>query len=609
MSYRLKASIGCAFIFVVNFIVYFSTLAPAVGFIDSGELAVVCQTLGIAHPTGYPLYTLLGRLFCLLPFGDIIFRVSLMSLLYTCLVNVLLFLIILKTINDFPEVGRKGKVSSFWAALVVALIFSFTPTLWSQATSNEVYSLNVLFYGIIILLTLVWRDVKEKSAGDRILYLLTFVFALSFGNHMSAVLLLPALLFVLISTCGKRIFDPGRLFLILAFFLLGLTVYLFLPLRSAQNPVMDWGNPETWSNFKRHVTGWQYQVWMFAQSAGELGKNLSNFISLFFRQFPLYLLLLTLLGMWRLFVHNRKMLIFFLLLFLANLFYGINYSIPDIDPYFLGSFLANAVFVGVGFYFLFGLIGKLNIRKAVFAFIIALFVLVPFFLAKKNFHQADRSRDFLAYDLASNLMRSVKKDAVIMTNVWDHYSPWLYLRFIESKRPDVDYLDTELCRRTWYFDYLRKSYPDLYTQSEKEIKSFLKEVQPFENRQPFDPGIIEKAYISMLNSFLIKNFQTRPLYDDLISGPNIGKLFSRIPEGMVFSFKDSTKYYPYDFPTFELRGVLDKRVYKDDRTLSNLRRYPRMIDLRIKYLLSFKQEKEAEALFKRYQDYLSKFPQ
>jgi hypothetical protein len=608
MPYRVKASIGCALIFLVNFIVYSYTLAPAVGFIDSGELAVVCHTLGIAHPTGYPIYTLLGRLFCLLPFGDTIFRVSLMSLLFTCLVNVLLFLIILKIISDFHEGGRKGKGSSFWAAFVAALIFSFTPTLWSQATSNEVYSLNVLFYGIIILLVLAWRDVKEKSAGDRILYLLIFIFALSFGNHMSAILLLPALLFILISIYGRRISDPGRMSLILAFFLLGLTVYFFLPLRSAQDPVMDWGNPESWSNFKRHVTGWQYQVWMFAQSSGELGKNLSNFISLFFRQFPLYLLPFTLLGIWRLFTHSRKMLIFFLLLFLANLFYGINYSIPDIDPYFLGSFLSNAVFVGVGFYFLFRLIVKLNIRKAVSTFIIVLFILFPFFLARKNYPQADRSRDFLAYDLASNLMRSVKKDAVILTNLWDHYSPWLYLRFIQSKRPDVVCLDTELCRRSWYFDYMRKSYPDFYATSEKEIESFLKEVQPFESRQPFDPDVIERAYINMLNSFLIKNFKTRPLYDDLIAGPKIGKLFSRIPEGMVYSLKDSVKYYPYDFPAFQLRGVLDEGVYKDDRALSNLRKYSFMIDLRIKYLMDLKQESEAEAIFNRHQTLLSKLP-
>ncbi len=605
MSYRFKVGLSCSLLLVINLIIYLSTLAPAVGFIDSGELAAVCQTLGIAHPTGYPLYTVLGRLFCLLPLGDAFFRVGFMSLVFTCLGNVVLFFILL-TISTGPS-QRKHKAANLkiWSAFVASLTFSFTPTLWSQAASNEVYSLNVLLFAVIILLVTVWQRGKVGFKTERMLYLLSFVYALSFGNHMSAVLLLPAALFILIATYRGAIFRPKRLSFVVAFFLLGLSIYIFLPIRSAQNPILDWGNPETWSNFVRHVSGWQYRVWMFAESAGELVKNLRNFVSLFFGQFPLYLLPLSLLGIWRLFVQNRKMLIFLALLFLANVIYGVNYGIPDIDPYFLGSFLANAIFLGMGLFWVFQLIGDLNIRKGISFLVCALFALFPALLARENYHQADRSRDFLAYDFASNIMRSVKKDAIIMTNVWDHYSPWLYLRFIESKRPDVDYLDTELCRRSWYFDYVKQSYGDLYSLSENEIRRFLLEVQPFENRQPYDGNVIETAYMNMLNSFIIKNFDSRPLYDDLIRGPKIGEAFLRIPEGMVFSLKDSLSYYPYDFPQFELRGVLDRTVFKDQRTLLNLKRYPFMIDLRFRYLTDFEQESEADRLAKMYKAVLS----
>lgn len=605
MSFRLKAVFGCIFLLAVNLVVYFSTLAPAVGFIDSGELAVVCQGLGIAHPTGYPLYTLLGRLFCLLPLGDTIFRVNLMSLAFTCCANVILFFILLAVVQSFRRRKHESSGLEVPAALTGALIFSFTPTLWSQAVSNEVYSLNVLLYSLIILLVLMWRNRGEKPAAERILYLLIFAYALSFGNHMSTVLLAPAILFILLITQGKSLFVPRRMVPILTLFLLGLSVYIFLPIRSAQNPVMDWGNPETWSTFKRHVSGWQYQVWMFAQSGEELGTNLWNFIKLFLHQFPPYLLPLSLLGVWRLATTNRKILGFLLILFLSNIAYGISYGIPDIDPYFLGSFLTNAIFIGVGLHFVFRLISDLRFNKGISHSIMALFMLIPLVLLARNFHQADRSKDFLAYDFASNLMRSVKKDAVILTNVWDHYSPWLYLRFLEHRRPDVDYLDTELCRRTWYFDYVEKNYAGLFDRSEGEIKRFLKEVQPFESRRPFDANVIESAYINMFESFLVKNFKDRPLYDDLISGPRIGRNYLRIPEGMVFSVKDSLKYYPYDFPDFELRGVMDRSVYKDDRTLFNLKRYPLMIDLRLRYLSEFEQDELADRLFRRYKGVLS----
>lgn len=619
MPFQRKVVFACAFLLLFDFIVYFHTQAPTVQFIDSGELAVVCKSLGIAHPTGYPLYTLLGRLFCLLPFADTIFRVSFMSLLFTCFANIILFFILLAIGQNFSK-RKEGSLSiaiwsagsQFGSAFVATLIFSFTPTLWSQATSNEVYSLNVLLYSLILLLTLIWRNSWKEPAGERILYLIAFVYGLSFGNHMSTILLLPAIFFILMTTYGKALFKLKRIVLILSLFLLGLSIYLFLPIRSLQDPIMDWGNPESWSTFKRHVTGWQYQVWMFAQSAQELGRNFQNFTKLFFHQFPFYLLPLSFLGIWRLFVHDRKGVMFFLILFLANILYGINYGIPDIAPYFLGSFLVNAIFVGMGLHFVFQIIKNSRIKKGISHLIIVLFILFPLILLKKNYFEADRSKNHFAFDFASNIMRSVKKDAIILTNVWDHYSPWLYLRFIELKRPDIGYLDTELCRRSWHFDYVEQSYGDLYQKSQEKIKRFLKEVYPFENRQPFDPQIIQRAYINMLNSFLLKNFKNKPLYDGMIRGPKIGKMYLRVPEGMVFSLKDSLsagskfgKYYPYDFPNFELRGVLDKNIHKDDRTLFNLKRYPFMIDLRVKYLSDFKQEGEAKALFRRYEALLS----
>ena len=605
ISYKRKAAIACALLLLIDLFVYLTTRTPVVQFIDSGELAVVCRTLGIAHPTGYPLYTLLGRLFCLVPLGEIVFRVTLMSLLFSCLSGAMLFFALLVMGRDLLPGARGDSWLVIWAAWLAALLFSFTPTLWSQATSNEVYSLNVLFYSLIILLVLLWRTGRGATRGERIFFLMVFVYGLSFGNHMSTVLLLPAILYVSVVTLGKRLFSTRRMISTTALFLLGLSVYLFLPIRSAQDPLMDWGNPESWVTFKRHVTGWQYQVWMFAQSAGELGSNLKNFVRLFFHQFPIYLFPLSLVGIWRIFACCPRMMIFLLIVFLGNVLYGINYGIPDIDPYFLGSFLANAIFIGAGLQFVFQIIAGLEIKRGFVNIILALFFLLPLILLKSNYYEANRSENHLAYDFASNIVRSTKKDAVILTNVWDHYSPWLYLRFVESKRPDIDYLDTELCRRSWYFDYVRQSCGDLYGRSEKEIKRFLKEVYPFENRQPFDSQVIERAYIGMFNSFLDKNFDSRPLYDDLIGGPKVGPGYLRIPEGMVLSLKDSLRYYHYEFPHFEVRGIVDRNIHKSDRTLFNLKRYPFMIDLRLRYLSDFDREAEAQSLFRRYESLLT----
>lgn len=604
MNSRIRIISAALLIFAINLIVYLFTLSPTVQFIDSGELAVVCKTLGIAHPTGYPLYTLLGRLFSLLPLKDIIFRVNLMSLVFICVSNLMLFFIFLTLNRSLERKKENPSRIEIWSAFLTSLIFSFTPTLWSQAISNEVYALNVLLFDLILLLVLTWRNRRMEPGGERTLCLLIFIYALSFGNHMSTVLVLPALLFILIITYGMALFSTRRFITLLGLFFLGITIYIYLPVRSSLNPILDWGNPESWATLKRHVTGWQYQVWMFAGSTEVLVSNLENFAKLFFHQFPIYLLPLSILGIWRLFVNDRRILIFLSILFFTHVFYGINYEIPDIDAYFLGAFVVNAIFIGTGLHFIFQTIENSKIRKRVSHAFIIIFIILPLILLKKNYHPVDRSRDHFACDLASNVMRSAKKDAIIVTNDWDHYSPWLYLRWVELKRPDVKYLDVELCRRSWYFNYVRLNYADLYRNSESQIDRFVQEVYPFENRQPFNSQIIENAYVNMLGSFLSRNFTTKPLYDDIIGESKFEKAYIKVPEGMIFSLKDSLAYYPYDFPALEMRGILDQGITKEDRTLFNLKRCPFMIDARLRYLSYFKQDREVGILQGKYEKLL-----
>ena len=82
-----------------TFLVYLKTLAPTVSFIDSGELAAVACTLGVAHPTGYPLFTLLGWVFSELPIlGEEIVRLNVMAAFF-CAAGVLVFFHVVHFIN------------------------------------------------------------------------------------------------------------------------------------------------------------------------------------------------------------------------------------------------------------------------------------------------------------------------------------------------------------------------------------------------------------------------------------------------------------------------------------------------------------------------------
>src|SRR5512140_322715 len=74
---------ACGFaVFGAALAMYTWTVAPSVMPGDYAEFQMCAAILGIPHPTGYPLYVLLGKLFTLLPFGDVAYRVNLSSAVY-----------------------------------------------------------------------------------------------------------------------------------------------------------------------------------------------------------------------------------------------------------------------------------------------------------------------------------------------------------------------------------------------------------------------------------------------------------------------------------------------------------------------------------------------
>jgi len=115
--------------FLLPFIVYLFTLAPTVTDEDSGDLITSCYILGIPHPPGYPLYTILGKLFTYIPFRSIAWRVNLMSAFFASLSVSLFFLLLLKFFR--PSI-----------ALISSFIFAFSREFWSQSVIAEVHTLH-----------------------------------------------------------------------------------------------------------------------------------------------------------------------------------------------------------------------------------------------------------------------------------------------------------------------------------------------------------------------------------------------------------------------------------------------------------------------------------
>ena len=154
---------------------YLRTLLPSVGQADTFEFQVVVPRLAVAHPTGYPLYVLLGKLFTLLPVGNVAWRMNLASAVYATAAVLVLYALLLRLAaprQDLARPGRRqahsarrtGQTTTRWLpAFVAALAFAFSSTFWSQAVIAEVYTLHNLLVAAILWLLLSRIKTSEVS--------------------------------------------------------------------------------------------------------------------------------------------------------------------------------------------------------------------------------------------------------------------------------------------------------------------------------------------------------------------------------------------------------------------------------------------------------------
>ena len=368
-------------IFVLSFAVYAVTAAPDVTFTDAGELAGVCVTLGIAHPTGYPLFVLLGHLWYFLPLPvSEIYSLNLFVGVLTAISSVVFFYIIL-SIYEYMETRSKKKLhqtSLNLMAFAASLAYSFASTIWAQGVALEVYSLQLLMFNLIILQIIKATTNKQKS--EKHFFLAALLIGLGFANHMTTILIVPAVLFLFFKNPGEKPeFSSSKFFLLLTLLLpllIGLSLYLYLPLRAATGPEFNWGGVSRGlDKFLYHVQGKQYQIWMFTGSDA-IAKNFKIFIEILLYQVGWLGFIPFLYGLYTSYRKAGSLFIFLILLITVCLFYSFNYSIHDIESYFSLTFISILIFMAIGIYG----ISKINFKYAAIFFCYS-----GYLLANKSF--------------------------------------------------------------------------------------------------------------------------------------------------------------------------------------------------------------------------------
>lgn len=557
--------------FIIPFVFYIATLAPTVTFIDSGELATVASKLGVAHPTGYPLFTILGNVFAKLPVGDEVYRLNLMcavisSLALVIFFNLMTFLLsnknLLEDVNT-EESLPKSDLVIYNIALASALILGFSRTFWDTANAIEVYSLHSFFIitGIYLIVRACSIDIRKDDSvvsGQRYWLLFAFVIGLSFTNHLSTIFLSIGCLYLYFSVNGFNQSSFKKLLVLALPFLLGYSVYAYLFVR-AENNVLSWGYPHNFENFWRHFTGKQFSIWMFS-SFENAGKQFEYFTKNYPVEFFYIPLLLAIPGLFETYKRSKRLFYFTLLLFGFCVLYAVNYDIYDIDSYFLLAFVVSGIWIGFGIMFL----ARKFKDPAMVSYASLLIFLIPL---SQNYSKVDESKNFFVRDYTMNIFKSAPENSIILSMQWDFWvSSSIYQQYVKKIRPDLAVIDKELMRKTWYMEHIKKHFPDIYEKSKAEFEAYTTELTKFEqnstrytkpanetDRQ--DLAKIQTAFMNLLNSIVDKNYGQRNFYTtyeiEQDKNERFGKDYVRIPEGLLLRYTKEMEFIDTREPEFE----------------------------------------------------------
>jgi hypothetical protein len=447
---------------LISLIAYLLTLAPSITWrnssFDSGDFATAIAVNGVPHPPGFPTYLILGELFQYVPFGDIAYRLNLLSATCTALTIGLLALIIYKILTVGGRFAPKkpdplkNQTLIWLCAFAASLTFAFSSMLWSQAVITEVYALNILFAASMFYTAL---SVKPGN-GNWLIPLLFLLLGLSLGNHLSITLMFPLTLWLLL-----RVKWHGRLIVTACLaFILGLSVYLIIPLRAAADPPVNWGTASTWSGFWWLVSAQPYRKFLFTLPWELIQPRFVSELTLLTQGFMWWGVPVGLLGFQRLVRLDRSLAYGSLITFLLFSVYSIGYNTTDSYVYLLPSLLIFAVWIGSGLHDLGQTLLEMTNFKRRYAYIASWgLIFLPVLSLCLNFSEQNLSNDDEAYIYAQKSLQLVADNAIIITNDdVGTFALW-YGSYGLGWRSDVATININLLPYAWYRQVLHQTHP------------------------------------------------------------------------------------------------------------------------------------------------------
>ncbi|MFW6084857.1 MAG: DUF2723 domain-containing protein, partial [Gemmatimonadota bacterium] len=515
------------------------------------EYIATAHIVGLPHPPGNPFFVALGKAWLVLTAWlpmEVAPRINLLAATASAAAAAFWFLAVMRIWDHFTEDRRISLAAGFIAVLIGGTAF----TVWTQSNVNEkVYTVSLMFVALLTYLAMVWEDHSESWRGDRIFLLVCFLLGLGATNHQMSILPLLALGVFLVIHSFRTLL---RWRLLSAAVLLGIVGFsfqlLFVPIRSAQDPIIDEADPECENLIDAVTPGFyesyddrrllvecdalaaslareQYQKPPLSERQAPFGAQFANYFQYFDWQWARSLppegrLLVTflfiglgLVGLWRHWRGDPDSFYYFatllftvtvILVYYLNFRYGYSLS-PDIpmdrhevrerDYFFIVSFNLWGLYAGMGLVTLWEGLGRrlssspetkpgTGLRNASPLLGIAL---IPLLF---NYSFAQRDGDYAARDWAYNLLNSVEPYSVLFTNGDNDTFPLWYLQEVEGIRRDVTVVVHSYLGTKWYPKQLRE-----LTDPCEEGEDPLESPTIVACQRPFEPDRAPDVYDGM----------------------------------------------------------------------------------------------------------------
>jgi hypothetical protein len=433
---------------------YAATLAPSITWAndgaDSGDLVTAAAVGGVAHPTGYPTFLLLARAFQLLPIGDLALRTNLLAV---CAALAAVAIVALVVTELCAEHGPYASVAGALGALALGL----APLFWSQAVIAEVHSLNALFAASLALFAV--RELRGGAAPGLWAHARGLLAGLALGNHVTIALMVLGWLVAVAAGApqGARLRSVTAR---LPWIGLGLLVYLYLPLRAATQPPINWGSPDTLAGFWWTVSGAPYRRLAFGLSAELLPEQVMAWAALLIAQFGVIGVALGFGGL--LYSNGTRRRLFYggAVIALGYSAFALTYDSADSFAYLLPAYVIFAVWLGCGSGELLAALGRSRYPALgpVGAVVCAALLVAP---APAKVARVDASGDARALAFARAALEAAPPGAIVVAEAdRDSFALW-YAHYGLEQRPDVAVVVGPLLDEPWYRTTVRATYPRL----------------------------------------------------------------------------------------------------------------------------------------------------